>query len=224
MSDSEMPEDDRAKAGEYALGLMTRAEAAEFAARLDREPGLAALVARWQEDFAMLADEVEPVAPPARVRRRIEARLFDDTKSPRWLAPGVMGLLAASLALVLLFVPVGTGVRPPANPLYHADLASESGELILAAGYDGETGELYVIPELAPEEGTAHELWLIEGDNPPVSLGLMPADAPARVLLAPEQAQALQGAVLAISVEPPTGSPTGAPTGPVIATGEVMTL
>lgn len=224
MSDSDVPEDDRARAGEYVLGLMAPDEAALFADRLSRDAALSALVLRWQEDFAVLADEIDEVAPPARVRRRIEARLFDDTRTPWWIAPGVMGLLAATLALVLVLSPITTGVRPPDEPLYHADLAGDSGTLILAAGYDGETGELYVEPYRAPDAGTAHELWLIAGDDAPVSLGLLPAEEPARLAIAAPLAEALEGGVLAISVEPPTGSPTGAPTGPVIATGEVTTL
>lgn len=225
MSEEALPEDDRARAAEYVLGLMSKDEAAAFAERVQRDAELATLVARWQEDFATMADEtVEAVQPPVRVRRKIEARLFDETKTPRWLIPGITGLLAGVLALVLLFVPVGTGVLPPVDPVYHADLAGEDGTIILAAGYDDTTGELYVIPSLAPQEGTAHELWLIEGDNPPVSLGLLPETDPARLLLSPDVARSLEGGVLAVSVEPPTGSPTGAPTGPVIASGEVVTL
>ena len=58
MSDSDVPEDDRARAGEYVLGLMAPDEAAAFADRLSRDAALSALVLRWQDDFAVLADEI----------------------------------------------------------------------------------------------------------------------------------------------------------------------
>jgi anti-sigma-K factor RskA len=225
MSETELPEDDRALAGEYVLGLMSQDEAAVFAARMRREPALAALVVAWQEDFAQLTDEVDEVAPPSRVWRKLDRRLFAGTRGPRWLLAGIPGVLAAALALVLLLVPLPDGgVRPPSDPVYHADLASEGGELILAAGYDAETGELYVEPRRAPEPGTDHELWLIAGNNAPVSMGVLPADAPARLSVDPTLADQLAGGTLAVSVEPVGGSPTGAPTGPVIATGAVETL
>jgi anti-sigma-K factor RskA len=38
------------------------------------------------------------------------------------------------------------------------------------------------------------------------------------------QQQLEQGAVLAVSVEPPGGSPTGQPTGPVVATGDLKNI
>lgn len=225
MTEIELPEDDRSLAGEYVLGLMSMDEAASFKARLSREPRLAAIVLAWQEDFAPLADEIEAIPPPAKVWRKIDKRLFAGTRGPRWMLAGIPGLLAASLAVMLVFSPVLTGVQPPANPVYHIDLASEDGNLIFAAGYDGETNELFVRPESgSPDEGTVRELWLIAGDKAPVSMGLLPDDAPARLPVAQDIATQLDGAILAISVEPPGGSPTGAPTGPVIATGAVQTL
>lgn len=225
MTETELPEDDRALAGEYVLGLMSMDEAAAFKARLTREPRLAALVLSWQEDFAGLADEVEAVPPPAKVWRGIDRRLFAGARGPRWMLAGIPGLLAAALAVMLVFFPVVTGVQPPANPVYHIDLAGDDGTLIFAAGYDGETNELFVRPESgAPDAGTVRELWLIAGDNAPVSMGVLPDAAPARLPVSQDVAAQLDGAVLAISVEPPGGSPTGAPTGPVIATGAVETL
>ncbi|MBV7409388.1 anti-sigma factor domain-containing protein [Maritimibacter sp. DP1N21-5] len=224
MTEDDLPYDDRVLAGEYALGLMSMSEAAAFARRLNAEPALAALVRGWQEDFTSLTDDITPVAPPTRVWREVQGRLFGGDTGPRWLMAAIPTLLAASLAVLLFVVPPAGLVRPPADPLYHIDLASEDGTLLLAAGYDGDTGELYVIPYDAPDEGTVHELWIIAGGNAPVSMGLLPGDDPARIAVAPEVAAQFDGATLAISVEPPGGSPTGAPTGPVIATGGVQTL
>lgn len=224
MTETELPEDDRALAAEYVLGLMSMDEAADFRGRMSREPALAALVLSWQEDFATLADEVEAIPPPAKVWRKLDRRLFNAHRASGWLIAGIPSILAAALAVMLVFFPVAQGVKPPANPLFHADLAGENGDLVLAAGYDGDSGELYVIPYSAPEGDRVHELWLIAGGNAPVSMGVLPADAPARLPVSQDLARQLAGGTLAISVEPPGGSPTGAPTGPVIATGEVATL
>ena len=224
MTEQDLPYDDTALAGEYVLGLMSMQDAAAFQQRLNSEPALRSLVRDWQEGFVTLTDDIQPVQPPSRVWRGLQGRLFGGQAGPRWLMGAIPSALVAALVVLLLVVPPTGLVRAPSNPLYHIDLASEDGTLVLAAGYDGETGELYVIPERAPEAGTAHELWIIAGNNPPVSMGLLPADAPARIAVAPEVAAQFDGAVLAISVEPPGGSPTGAPTGPVIATGGVQTL
>jgi len=61
---------------------------------------------------------------------------------------------------------------------------------------------------------------LIAGDNPPQSLGLLPANGAIRLTI-PDDLQALASAnsVFAVSLEPPGGSPTGLPTGPVVAQG-----
>ena len=62
-----------------------------------------------------------------------------------------------------------------------------------------------------PAAGQAHEMWLIVGDDAPVSLGLMgAAPLPLPDALAP-------GMILAVSLEPADGSTTGAPTGPVLS-------
>jgi anti-sigma-K factor RskA len=75
------------------------------------------------------------------------------------------------------------------------------------------------------DQGKDFELWLIEGDKPPVSLGVIPVGAATTVSVTQSiQQQIEQGAVLAVSVEPPGGSPTGQPTGPVVATGDLKNI
>ncbi len=66
-------------------------------------------------------------------------------------------------------------------------------------------------------------MWLIAGDDAPVSLGVLP-DGPVRLAIAPDLRPRLAGATLAISDEPPGGSPTGQPSGAVLATGPLTEL
>mgnify|MGYP000881567588 CR=1 FL=1 len=75
--------------------------------------------------------------------------------------------------------------------------------------------------EGAPATGRSLELWLIAGNEAPVSLGVLPQDAASRITLPAALRGKLVGSVLAISDEPEGGSPTGAPTGAVLATGEL---
>lgn len=229
MSD-ETPErdDDIVLAGEYALGLLSEKEAAAFAARLAVEPELRAIHAAWVEDFAAMAEEVEPVAPPPAVRSRVEERLFAEQEQAR--RPGLFRRfapvgLAAAVVLALLFLApdmVERGPVVPSDPAYRAEIAAEDRKLVIAAAYDDATAALH-LRRAAGEapSGRVLELWLIAGDDAPVSLGVLP-DAGDTVVQIPEDLRpALEGGVLAVSEEPPGGSPTGAPTGEVLATGPI---
>lgn len=230
MSAEAEKDDDKVLAAEYALGLLSAKEAAAFEARLASEPALRAAYAQWAEDFAALAEDIPEEAPPARVQSRIKAELFPEKTPARrsWLdrfGPGILILSALAVALFLTVDLPGQGVLPPANPVYTADIASEDGSLVVLAGYDAEALELYVErAEGAARPGRALELWLIAGDNPPVSLGVLPEDPAARLPVSPELVSALEGGVLAISDEPSGGSPTGAPTGDVLATAPLSNV
>jgi len=229
MSD-ELPERDadKALAGEYALGLLPSEEAAAFESRLVNEPELRRFYAEWCEDLAALTDRIDPVAPPPRLRGQVEAAVFGapgrKTGGIGWLGGFLGGLAAAALAIGLIF---GADLLPrtlqgPSDPAYVADVAAEDGSLVVAAAYDADAGELFV-DRLAggPREGRALELWLIAGENAPVSLGVLPGEARAALVVPQDLRPQLDGGVLAISDEPPGGSPTGAPTGDVLAAGPI---
>jgi anti-sigma-K factor RskA len=75
------------------------------------------------------------------------------------------------------------------------------------------------------DEGKSAELWVIEGKNPPRSLGVIDIKGPNAHVIGAGQLQGLQsGATLAISIEPYGGSPTGLPTGPVVASGTLKAV
>jgi anti-sigma-K factor RskA len=228
MSAAEHHRDDIALAGEYALGLLDGDERAAFEARLAREPELAALVEEWQARFAALADEVEPVAPPDRVKAAIDARLFGEGKAAPRVVPfrrrwtlGAALALAASIA-ALAFLGLFTG---PGETRLVAEIAAEDRALVVAAEAELRDDGGEIVARLvtgAPPPDRAFELWLIpQGAERPVSLGLIGPDAPARARLPADLAARLAGATLAISTEPPGGSPTGQPTGPVVAAGQL---
>lgn len=230
MSAPDQPDrdEDRLLAGEYALGLLPPEEAAAFEDRLASDPELRALYAMWAEDFAALLDDTAPVRPPRRVSARIETTLFPEARQPLWQRLGLYGLGGVAAALVLYLVTnaglLQLGPDPQVTPELTASLASEDGGLLVNAAYDEDTGQLFIERALgAPQSGRDLELWLIAGEAPPASLGVLPAGRSARVTLPEALRAGLPGAILAVSDEPQGGSPTGAPTGDVLALAELTT-
>lgn len=233
MSDTRPPEDDLpggplADVAEYALGLLPEPERSVFEARLETDADLRAELVFWQEHLAsMAASEVAEVTPPPQVFNRLEATLYGPVRKPLWrlLLPYAVG---GALAALALWVAVTANLLVPpdsvSGPVLQARLEAtpDGGDLALLARFDAATEALVVDRAAgAPPEGRVHELWLIAGDNPPVSLGLLDPGGDTVLQLAPELATVLPGATLAVSDEPPGGSPTGAPTGQVRAAGTV---
>lgn len=236
--------DPELRCAEYALGVLDAAArlALEQAARADAD--LAATLARWEQRFAPLAEDLVPIAAPARVWTRIERDLgflparqsgaaaaaasaagwWNDLRLWRFVGIGasVAALALAAVNLVSMQKPTGTTVVASANPYMVATIARPDGVAHWTATYDQRRQDIVVVPAVKPtiEAGRATELWLIPPGEKPVPLGVFPADAPATLTLTADVAARVSArAVLAVSIEPPGGSPTGQPTGPVVATG-----
>lgn len=219
-----LSEKDNIAAAEYALGVLQGNARAAFAKRIENEPALAALVRQWDEHFADFASEIAEEKPPQHVEKALEKRLFPaEQKVSFWNSLGLWrGLTVASLAAA---VAIGTwSLRPlpdaPADKALVAQVAGEQGSVKLAAYYNPANGELRLNRvEGAAVPGRALELWIIAGQDAPVSLGLLSDAANTRVIV-PEALRAkFPKGVLAVSDEPAGGSTTGAPTGAVLATG-----
>ena len=72
--------------------------------------------------------------------------------------------------------------------------------------------------------GQDYELWMVEGQNAPVSMGVIPAGDTARLSVKPEiKAKLDKGVALAISLEPAGGSPTASPP-TVVAVGGLQSI
>lgn len=218
--------DDTVLAGEYALGLLDEGEAEAFRVRLLAEPALRAELARWQEDFVALAKDVAPVAPPVAAKAAIDRRLFGPAARPgpasfprRWLIAA--GAVAAALATVAILPSMRPG--QPA-PVYVSHMRTEAADIDLVAEYHADTGEMELrVVAGAPAPGRDFELWFIEPDKLPVSLGVVPL-AGGRMSLPAALRPAVSGATLAISDEPAGGSPTGQATGPVLAAAPLVRI
>ena len=215
---------DSIAAAEYALGVLQGNARVAFAKRIENEPALAALVRQWDEQFAEFSGEITPEQPPQHIEKALEKRLFPDTqKTSFWNSLGLWrGLTVASLAAA---VAIGTwSLRPlpdaSLDKALVAQVAGEQGAVKLAAYYNPANGELRLNRvEGAAVSGRALELWLIAGQDAPVSLGLLSNDANTRVIVPDALRAKFSKGVLAVSDEPSGGSTTGAPTGAVLATG-----
>ena len=221
-------------AAEYVLGVLAADERQIASGRIDAETGFARLVDSWEVHFSPMVAAYAEVEPPATVKPAIDRRLFSSTAASTTAAPSGSlwaslafwrGLTAATLAALVLYIAVPyvrTPVVVPQERLV-ASLAADGSDVKYLVVYDAarrDVGLSLVSGERAA--GKDFELWMIEGKNAPVSMGVIPAGQVAHIPVTPAVQQKLaQGAVLAVSVEPTGGSPTGQPTGPVVAAGDL---
>ena len=220
-------------AAEYVLGVLPVDERGIAAARIDAEQAFARLVDRWEVYFSPLAAAFSAAEVPAAVKAAIDRRLFAAGSAPA--GPGLLSSLAfwrvlavtalAALALYIALPFVNPPTQEPRERLA-ASLAAEGSPVRYLAVYDSRTHDIglsHVSGELP--QGRAFELWVIEGQQAPVSLGVIPAGASVQVPVDEAlRAKIVSGALFAISDEPEGGSPTGQPTGAVMAAGDLRAI
>lgn len=240
---SSLSEDDDLRLAEYALGVLDADQRQAVDTRLASDPAYAQRLAEWHAHLAPMLEEITDETPPAYVWARIRESLGHRLPSAsaaelqpastvwrsltlwRWFsAAGVTAALVMAILLVAM-LPTEDDVQP-AESMLAAALQRDDGEIVFTATLDASRRSLIVVPagDIA-REGRDAELWLIAGDLPPQSLGLLPADGAVRLAVPSELGMlADANSVFAISLEPPGGSPTGLPTGPVVAQGALADI
>lgn len=233
--DKPEPGSDDMLAAEYVLGVLPAGERSDVAARIEQEQAFARLVESWEDRFSSLNDAYDDLVPPASVKTALDARLFAPAQTSE---PGQgllqslafwRGLSGAAIAGLLLMFALPFLQAPPVEPPSErlvASLAGEDSDVRYLVVYDSKFGEIALSHVSGDREtGRDFELWVIEGDNAPVSLGVVPVGANVHLPVAQERRGSIEsGALFAISLEPAGGSPTGAPTGPVLAAGDLRTI
>lgn len=225
---------DDAVAAEYVLGTLPAGERQAVARRIEADAAFAQLVERWEAVLAPMAEDYRPSEPPATVKQALDARLFAGaatTAGPGWwqslalwrgLTLAAFAALALAIAIPILAPPVAD---QPAERLV-ASLAPQQSDVHYFVVYDARTQDIglsHVTGEKAADRD--FELWVIEGNEAPVSLGVIPAGSNVHLAVDREtQRRIASGAVFAISLEPAGGSPSGAPTGPVVAAGDLRSI
>lgn len=220
-------------AAEYVLGVLGADARRAAELRLEREPGFAAEVAFWEARLGDLAEDVAPVAPPAEVWRRIEAKLAANAPRERtglwrslafWRTAAISSAAIAAASIAAL---VYVAEAPRAGPPLLARLDQPSGQPEFLAAANPADGSVTMVPAalITGQQQRAYELWVIPPGGSPHSLGLVDPERPVKVVVPPElRPHVSADSTLAITLEPPGGSPTGKPTGPVIANGKLASL
>ena len=223
------PERADALAAEYVLGTL-RGRARERCKRLARtDRALGDAVRTWEERLLPLAEELPPVAPPARVWAAILARIrgAPAARASLWSSLGLWRALAfASLAMVVALTTVLLRPAPePPEGVLVIVLAGADAKPALVASAD-RLGRYLTVKTIAPVAvagDRALELWMLPEGGSPRSLGLISATGVGRVALSASAEDVLRNIpALAVSLEPRGGSPTGLPTGPVLYSGPVQ--
>ena len=213
MTDAPLNRDDEDDllAAEYVTGLLDLPERVAIETRLRHDTGLAARVTDWENCLQDLNDDYDEVATP-NLLPQIESRLFPvqakrSVRSGLWSNLWAWGATATAAVAVAAYL-----LLTPAPPSLVATL--DAGTL----RYEAEVteGRLTItrVKGDPADPAHSHELWLIVGNSPPQSLGVIPADGETISLPG-----VFAGQVLAITVEQAGGSPTGAPTTKPVAVG-----
>lgn len=194
----------------------------------------------------------EPVAPVVDAAAvRAEVIVFEQ-RAKRWRnITAVAGALAASLAAVVVTQAVKPELLPAALrgkprietvkvevpvqvPVQVATPLPAQFVAVLQKGADAPAfiltvdvaGKSFTVRRVGaePEQGKSYELWLVSDKFPqPRSLGVIGAgDFTARPALEAYDAETINKATYAVSVEPEGGSPTGVATGPIVFTGKLV--
>lgn len=214
-------------AAEFVLGVLPGAEQASLARRVEIDPHFARLVAEWDDRLLPLADGFAAVDLPPLIKQALDRRLFG--VAARATRPGLWGSLAlwrglaAAATVAVLTLLALPRTAPDSAPGVMALLSADTSDVRYMAVFDPNKGTISLAHVSgAPQTGRVFQLWVAEGSNAPVSLGVIPPGAETRISLdAPVRPLLTDAAHMAISLEPPGGSPTGQPTGAVVAVGDL---
>lgn len=198
-------------AAEYVTGLLDLPGRVAVETRARNDAVFAARLTEWENRLADLNEDYAE-APAPNLMPQIEARLFPvAARQSLWSNLWVWGAAVMAALAVVVYLAL-----TPVAPCFTATLANAAGTLRYEAVVTQDQLTITRVAGDGAEAGRVHELWIIVGDAPPVSLGVI-AGASATIALPGVQA----GGILAISVEPAGGSPTGSPTSAPVALGKL---
>ena len=224
-------------AAEYVLGTLDATERAAVSARRQREPQLDAAIRSWERRLAPLNNAIPEAAASLSTWQKIETRIAGASSTAggstevidlrRRLKVWRTSAIAASAIAASLILTVGvremTPQPKPKNLV--AVLQKDAASPAFLVTVNIEDRLMTVQPVAAKREaGKSYELWIVHDSlGAPKSLGVIDeAAAMQRPTLAAYKRDVIEGATLAVSLEPEGGSPTGAPTGPVVFAGKMI--
>jgi anti-sigma-K factor RskA len=169
-----------------------------------------------------------PTVPPTLTQAPMQREAANDLS--RWkLWTGLSSAVAAGLAFALMLRPDAV-VSPTTPPILVQQPAAIRDLTVLV---DADNVPTWIVrqqdQQLLLSSLTAQQiptdrdlqLWTIQGDQAPKSLGVLPIRDGQAIVANIADTLVSADSVLAISIEPKNGSPTGAPTGAVLFTGKI---
>jgi anti-sigma-K factor RskA len=221
---SQQPAERRALIGEYVLGLLDEAEAAEVRELIEHDSEAAQMALQWQQHFLELSDQLPPQTPSAHLWQRLQDSLGLTPAVSRmnawlawWQSLTTWRLTSAALALALIAV-----LMPD---LWRTDIPHNSYTVVLQApGEAAKPGWVVHVDgtdDQIPADRSVQFWTLIDPAIGPRSLGLV---EPGKALqLSAEQIGAVQpGQLFELTLEPAGGSPKDRPTGKVLYIGRAV--
>lgn len=216
-----------ALASEYVLGTLRGRARSRFEAIARRDPEVAAIVRRWENEITPLAERVAPVEPPQRVWRGIEARIgAGRARAGVWNSVFFWRTFAAALTLVLLVTLVGVAPRRHAEePMMVAVLsANDAAPRAVVMQPAPDQLRVRVVKPWGNMQGQSLELWALPKEGPPRSLGLLANASDRETLIRMPGGSLHDVKALAVTMEPVGGSPTKQPTGSPVCSGAVAAM
>lgn len=232
------PELRNALAAEYVLGTLRGAARRRFEQLLHEDFKLREAVQNWQNDlYPALLDALPEQAPPERVWQTIQRNshtrvIRPVATSPSW-SPLNFWRLWGTVAMMLLITVlgfIGAGqlqLLPHSQPDLIAVLENQTSDPAWLIEIDRDQRSLHITtlePQpLAPDR--RFDFWLVPPTpgSDPILLGQLPARDQHELSLPRNAAQILdQGIVLAVTVEPLTGTLDGSSVGPVLYQGRII--
>ena len=216
-----------ALAAEYVLGTLRGAARRRFEAMMAADASLREVVARWEAWATPLAERVEPVEPPARVWKAIEARIgARAAKRTFWSNVDfwrAWGLVTSGVAAALLAFFAWLYTGPRGEPVFVAVLTSSSHQPMgVVSMHSPNLLRVRVVHNWSSMGDKSLQLWVMPEAGAPRSLGLVRNEVGDTLITIKPTDPRVRGArMLAISAEPPGGSPTDQPTGPMLCSGMI---
>ena len=226
-------------AGEYVLGTMSSRARRRFVQLMEERRYIREAVEVWERRLHPLAGRIEPVQPHHRVWEGIrdELRSHQGQKSGQNSSSGLLRnlLIWRSLAIVasilcaFLVYELLKSPTIPEMPSYVAVLESDNHTPMLVAKAIQQPSMRMVIKMMdesiiSPDKDL--ELWcFMQGSDRVWSMGVLQRSGETVLPLDQESWDMVnESASLAISAEPMGGSPTGRPTGPIMYSGNFVSL
>ena len=230
---TQQPAERRALIGEYVLGLLDEAEAAEVRELIEHDSDAAQMALQWQQHFLELSDQLPPQTPSAQLWQRLQNSLGLAPAVSRvsswldwWQSLTTWRLTSAALALALIVTLLPGTWRPEAPASSYTVVLQAPGEAAKpgwVVHVDGEGGLRLqpLLDDQIPADRSVQFWTLVDPAIGPRSLGLVEPGKPLQ--LSAEQIGAVQpGQLFELTLEPAGGSPKSRPTGKVLYIGRAV--